>query len=213
MSCVGYPLSTLDLAPVPAPGEGPRWYAVYTYPRHERSVLDHFESKDLEAFLPTFVTESRWKDRRVRLQTPVFPGYVFTRIQAGQRSKVLSSPGVIRILCFNGMPAAIDDAEIEAVRLCLERGTVSGPYPLLEVGDRVRVRSGVLEGLEGYISRCKNDRRLIVPITLINQSVAIEVDVPLLELVDAKVSTKGSMKGSSGKAIGLRGQNQRFYRA
>lgn len=210
MSCASYPLSTLDLAPASVVANGPRWYAVYTYPRHERSVLDHFESKDLEAFLPTFVTESRWKDRRVRLQTPVFPGYVFTRIHAGQRIKVLSSPGVIRILCFNGMPAAIDDAEIEAVKLCLERGTVSGPYPLLEVGDRVRVRSGVLEGLEGYISRCKNDRRLIVPITLINQSVAIEVDVPLLELVDAKASATGSNRGN---ATQLRGQNHRLYRA
>lgn len=210
MSCVGHPLSTLDLAPASMLGDGLRWYAVYTYPRHERSVLDHLESKDLETFLPTFVTESRWKDRRVRLQTPVFPGYVFTRIHSGQRFKVLSSPGVIRILCFNGMPAAIDDAEIEAVRLCLERGTVSGPYPLLEVGDRVRVRSGVLEGLEGYISRCKNDRRLIVPITLINQSVAIEVDVPLLELVDARSDAKA---GSPGRVMGHARQNRPLCRA
>lgn len=210
MSCVSYPLSAPDLAPASVLDAGLRWYAVYTYPRHERSVLGHLESKGLESYLPTFTTESRWKDRRVRLQTPVFPGYVFTRIQHGQRGKVLSSPGVIRILCFNGMPAAIDDAEIESLRLCLERGTVSGPYPLLEVGDRVRVRSGVLEGLEGYISRCKNDRRLIVPITLINQSVAIEVDVPLLELVDARADAKGT---SDGRARGYTGQNHRLYRA
>lgn len=191
MSCAASPLSSL--APVPALSiiDLPRWYAVYTYPRHEKSVLEHFESKSLEAFLPTFITESRWKDRRVRLKTPVFPGYVFTRINTTQRNKVLGSPGVIRMLCFNGLPAPIDDAEMDSVKLCLERGSVLGPCPFLEVGDRVRVRSGVLEGLEGHISRRKNDRRLIVPITLIHQSVAIEIDVQLLELVTAGTDGRG----------------------
>jgi transcription antitermination factor NusG len=179
MSCTGNLLSSLTLAPGSSLIEPRRWYAVYTYPRHEKSVLEHFESKSLEAFLPTFVTESRWKDRRVRLQTPIFPGYVFTRIKASHRNKVLSSPGVIRMLCFNGMPAPIDDTEIESIKLCLARGIVLEPY---------RVKSGVLEGLEGYISRRKNDRRLIVPLTLIHQSVTIEIDVKQLELVDAEAS-------------------------
>lgn len=85
------------------------------------------------------------------------------------------------MLSFNGSPAPIDDSEIEAVKLCLERGAMLKLNPSFELGDRVRVRSGVLEGLEGRISRCKDERRLIVPITLINQSVAIEVDVELLE--------------------------------
>lgn len=174
----------------------PRWYAVYTYPRHERSVLEHLESKSLEAFLPTFTIESRWKDRRVRLQAPAFPSYVFTRINASHRNNVLSCPGVIRMLCFNGMPAPIDDAEIESVKLCLEKGTVLGPCPFLEVGDRVRVKSGVLEGLEGLISRRKNDRRLIIPITLIHQSVAIEIDVQLLELVNIETDNRGKSSGT-----------------
>ncbi len=184
-------LSNLTPAPDSSLMNSLRWCAVYTYPRHEKSVVEHFESKSLEAFLPTFVIESRWKDRRVRLQKPVFPGYVFTRINASQRNKVLSSPGVIRMLCFNGMPAPIEDAEIESVKLCLERGTVIGPCPLLGLGDRVRVKSGVLEGLEGHISRRKNDRMLVVPITLIHQSVAIEIDVQLLELVNAAVDDRG----------------------
>ena len=101
------------------------------------------------------------------------------------------------------MPAPIDDAEIESVKLCLERGTVLEPCPFLEVGDRVRVKSGVLEGLEGHISRCKNDRRLIIPITLIHQSVAIEIDVQLLELVSAEVD------GRAG-SLGYRGSNRRL---
>jgi transcription antitermination factor NusG len=181
MSYVGNTLLNFTPSLNPILSDYLRWYAVYTYPRHEKAVAEQIESKDVEAFLPTFTTESRWKDRRVRIQTPVFPGYVFARISPSQRSKVLNAPGVIRMLSFNGTPAPIDDSEIEALKLCLERGAALKPYPLLEVGDRVRVRSGVLEGLEGLISRCKNERRLIVPITLINQSVAIEIDVQLLE--------------------------------
>lgn len=198
MSCTAAILSSLTLAPDSSLIDPSRWYAVYTYPRHEKSVLEHFESKSLESFLPTVITESRWKDRRVRLQTPIFPGYIFTRINASQRSKVLSSPGVIRMLCFNGMPAPIDDAEIESVKLCLERGTVLGSCSLLELGDRVRVKAGVLEGLEGHISRCKNDRRLIVPITLIHQSVTIEIDVQLLELVNVEADGRSRSLGRQG---------------
>ena len=152
-----------------------RWYAAYTYPRHEKAVLKQLESKSIEAFLPVFLTENRWKDRRVQIQNPLFPGYVFTRINLSERSRVLAIPGVIRMLSFNGIPAPIDDSEIEAVRLCIERGATLEPYPFLEVGDRVRVRSGVLEGLEGLISRCKDERRLIVPISLINQSVLLRL--------------------------------------
>jgi transcription antitermination factor NusG len=163
-----------------------RWYAAYTYPRHEKTVMKQLESKSIEAFLPLFLIENRWKDRRVQIQNPLFPGYVFTRINLSERNRVLAIPGVIRMLSFNGLPAPIDDSEIEAVRLCMERGAGLEPHPFLEIGDRVRVRSGVLEGVEGLISRCKDERRLIVPISLINQSVAVEIDVQLLEPLDTQ---------------------------
>jgi transcription antitermination factor NusG len=181
MNCQADPLPNQMPVPVEAMMDAPRWYAVYTYPRHEKVVTEQLESKSVEAFLPTFVTESRWKDRRVRIQTPAFPGYVFTRIKLAERSKVFNIPGVLRMLTFNGAPAPIDDSEIDAVKLCLNRGGVLKPHPFLEVGERVRVRAGMLEGLEGLVTRCKNDRILILPIALINQSVAVEVDADLLE--------------------------------
>lgn len=162
-----------------------RWHALYTYPRHEKAVAGELESRSVEVFLPSQVTESRWKDRRVKLQTPIFPGYVFARILPAQRRDVLTAPGAIRLLSFNGAPAPIDDHEIDAVRICLERGAAIERRPLFELGDHVRVCSGPLEGLEGRISRCKDERRLLVPITLINQSIAIEVDVALLEPIGA----------------------------
>jgi transcription antitermination factor NusG len=161
-----------------------QWYAVYTYPRHEKAVTEHLQSQSLAAYLPTLLTESDWKDRRVRLHTPAFPSYTFAQIRLAQRSRVLSTSGVVRILSFNGNPVPIADSEIEALRLCLDKGVSVERCPTLEVGDRVRVRSGVLEGLIGQISRCKKDRRLIVPISLIHQSVAIEIDMQLLEPLD-----------------------------
>jgi transcription antitermination factor NusG len=205
MSCAGNSLLSFTPSFDPILSDYLRWYAVYTYPRHEKAVVGQLESKAVEAFLPTFTNESRWKDRSVRIQTPVFPRYVFTRINPSQRSTVLNAPGVIRMLSFNGTPAPIDDSEIEAVKLCLERGADLKPYRFLEVGDRVRVRSGVLEGLEGLISRCKNERRLIVPITLINQSVAIEVDVQLLEPLTAADRTDQNRSfGQMGQSVGIR---------
>lgn len=161
-----------------------QWYAVYTYPRHERAVTEHLQSQSLVAYLPTILTESRWKDRRVRLHTPVFPSYVFAQISFAERSRVLGASGVVRILSFNGKPAPIANSEIEALKLCLDRGTAIERCSTLEVGERVRVKSGVLAGLIGHISRCKKNSRLIVPITLIHQSVAIEIDMQLLEPLD-----------------------------
>ncbi|WP_348266540.1 UpxY family transcription antiterminator [Edaphobacter sp. DSM 109919] len=161
-----------------------QWYAVYTYPRHEKAVTEHLQSQSLVAYLPTLLTESDWKDRRVRLRTPAFPSYTFAQISLAQRSRVLSTSGVVRILSFNGRPVPIAESEIEALKLCLDKGVGIQRCPTLEVGDRVRVRSGILEGLIGQISRCKKDRRLIVPITLIHQSVAIEIDMQLLEPLD-----------------------------
>lgn len=180
MSHLFNPVSSLP--PFPAPlGELPRWYAVYTCPRHEKTVAERLENKSIEVFLPTSVMESRWKDRTVRIESPLFPGYVFTRIRLGERGKVLTVPGVVRMLSYHGAPASIDDAELESVRLCVERGVRLEVRPFLEVGERVRVRSGLLEGVEGVIARCKDARSLIVPVSLIHQSVAIEMDAILLE--------------------------------
>src|ERR1700760_4484365 len=99
-----------------------RWYAFATQPRHEKVVAQQLESKSIESFLPLLKATSVWKDRRVVIQRPLFPGYVFTRLDAKDRNHVLRVPSVVRILSFGGTPAAIDDAEIDAVRLCLTCG-------------------------------------------------------------------------------------------
>jgi transcription antitermination factor NusG len=160
------------------------WYAVYTYSRHEKAVKACLDAKAMEVFLPTVTVQSRWKDRNMQVDLPAFPGYVFVRISLGERGKVLSAPGVVRILSFNGVPAPIHHAEIDALRLCLEKcGPILEPHPFLEVGERVRVRAGSLQGLEGWITRKKGACRLVLSIALIHQSVAVEVDASLLEIL------------------------------
>lgn len=183
MDCLANPTCSDVTLPALALREPSRWYALYTYPRHEKAVREQLRSRCVEVFLPTFTRVSQWRDRKVKINDPVFPGYVFTRIQLSERSRVLCVPGVVRMLSYNGAPAPIDDSELEAVKLCLERGVAIEVQPFLEVGERVRVRSGVLMGVEGLISHSAKNRTLIVPISLINQSVAVEVDASLLELL------------------------------
>jgi transcription antitermination factor NusG len=183
MSCLADP--PIDCMSMPHfSTEEAHWYAMYTNARHENAVADHLISKDIEVFVPTVAVVRSWKDRKMKLQTPAFPGYVFTKICLSERGRVISVPGVVRILSFNGVPARLDESEIENIRLCHRRGAFMESLPSFGVGERVRVKSGVLEGLEGFVSRCKDERRLIVPLSHINQSLAVQVDIDLLEPAD-----------------------------
>jgi len=167
----------------PVATDAPRWYAVYTYPRHEKAVAEQLEAKRVEAFLPIFESRSRWKDRNVKISRPLFPGYVFTRITMGDRGKIVSIPSVVRILSFNGRPAEISDQEIENVRLCVGRGATLEAHPIPKIGERVRVCSGVFEGVEGIVLDRKNKCKVIISISLIYQAVALEIDSKHLEPV------------------------------
>ena len=173
-----------------------RWYAVTTQPRHEKVVAQHLESKSVEHFLPLITIESRWKDRRVRIEQPIFPGYIFTRIDPKDRHHVFSVPSVVRMLSFGGTPAVIEDSEIEAVRLCLTHSTKPEPYPFPETGEFVRVKSGALRGLEGIVVRQKNQCRIVVSISLIHKSVATEIDGHLLEPLGRFVDNTAALRGA-----------------
>jgi transcription antitermination factor NusG len=192
--------TALDHA-LPAAHPSPHWYAVSTYSRHEKAVKAYLETKAIEAFLPTVTVPSRWKDRNVQLTLPAFPGYVFVRISMQECGRVLSTPGVARILSFNRVPAPIDRAEIDALRLCVDRcGSAVASHHFLEVGERVRVRAGVLQGVEGLITRKKGACRLILSIALIHQSVAVDIDGSLLEIMPAVPPATTSERRASSKA-------------
>ena len=153
-----------------------RWYAAYTSANHEKRVVLQLMQRSVEHFLPLYDSVRRWKDRKVHLQMPLFPGYVFVRVALRDRLQVLQVPGVAKLVGFNGMPAALPESEMEALRTGLAGGVRAEPHPYLTVGRKVRVRTGSLAGLEGMLVRRKNSTRFVISLDLIMRSVAVEVD-------------------------------------
>jgi transcription antitermination factor NusG len=154
----------------------PRWYAAYTSANHEKRVAQQLGVRSVEHFVPLYESVRRWKDRKVRLQLPLFPGYVFVQLALRDRLQVLQVPGVAKLVGFNGMPTALPQEEIEALRTSLGSGVRAEPHPYLKVGRRVRVRTGSLAGLEGVVLRKKNSTRFVISLDLIMRSVAVEIE-------------------------------------
>ena len=165
--------------------EPPKWFAVYTTPRHEKAVARHFEFRAIESFLPLYTEMHRWKNGcRVNVEQPLFPGYVFARVGRGATTQVLSVPGVLLIVGSGREPLALPDFEIEALRSGLRLRRFE-PHPYLVVGERARIKSGSLAGMVGVLARKKNNLRVVLTLELIMRSVAVEVDADELERVNA----------------------------
>src|SRR5438874_1736598 len=154
----------------------PHWYAAYTCANHERRVAEQFVIRRVEHFLPQYDSVRRWKDRKVRLHLPLFPGYLFVHMVAQERLRVLQVPGVVRLVGFNGSPTPMPEEDIERVREFLGQGLRAEPHPYLHAGRRARVVRGPLAGMEGIILRRKNRSRLVLSFDLIQRSMAIEID-------------------------------------
>jgi transcription antitermination factor NusG len=152
------------------------WFAVWTRSRHEASVLSQLESKQIEAFLPTITRWSRWKDRKKRVDWPLFPGYCFTRIDPIDTLPVLKCSGVVSLVCFEGQPAAIPDREIESLRTLVASELRYDPCPLIHEGMLVEVQWGPLRGVVGRLVRKGSRARLVLSVDLIGQGVSVEVD-------------------------------------
>jgi len=161
----------------------PRWYAAYTSANHEKRVAEQLSLRSVEHFLPAYASVRRWKDRRVTLQMPLFPGYVFVRMALRDRLQVQQVPGVAHLVGFDGTPAALPDEEIEALRASLESGVRAEPHPYLTVGRRVRLKSGPLAGMQGILLRRKGNFRVVISIELIQRSLIVQVDAVDAEAV------------------------------
>jgi transcription antitermination factor NusG len=160
----------------PADSLQSHWYAAYTSANHEKRVADQLRVRSVENFLPLYESMRQWKDRRVKLELPLFPGYVFVRLLLGDRLRVLQIPGLARLVGFNGRPAALPDEEIEGLKKGLASGMRVEPHPFLTVGRRVRVVKGPLAGLQGILVRRRKQARFVVSVELIMRSVAAEID-------------------------------------
>jgi len=160
-----------------------RWYAAQTCANHEKRVQEQLRQRAIDAYLPLYTSVRRWKDRRVSLELPLFPGYVFVRLALRDRLPVLQTPSLVRLVGFGGQPAPLPDQEIETLRHGLTKELRIEPHPFLRVGHRVRVRSGPFQGLEGILVRKKNISRFVISLDLIMRSVATEIDPAELEPV------------------------------
>jgi transcription antitermination factor NusG len=175
--------SEREMTHLPAEFVELRWYVAHTSANHEKRVTTHLQERSIENFLPLYDSVRRWKDRKVKLQLPLFPGYVFVRLPLRDRLKALQVPGIARLICFNGQPAALPDTEIEALRAGLGARLHAEPHPYLTVGRRVRVTHGPLEGAEGILVRKKNSLRVVLSLELIQQSASVEVDADDVERI------------------------------
>ncbi len=152
------------------------WYAVWTRSRHEKAVEEHLARKDVEVFLPTISRWSRWKDRKKRIDWPLFPGYCFARFDPGNLLTIVSSPGVANVVSFEGKPASIPDEEIEGIRRLVMSGLQYDPCPFIKEGSLVEVIHGPLKGVVGRLEKKASHARLVLSVNLIGRAVSVTID-------------------------------------
>jgi transcription antitermination factor NusG len=168
---------------------GRKWYALYTKPCHEKQVSEHLKIREIEYFLPLYSSVRRWNNGQVvERQCPLFPSYVFVQMAREERVKVLGAPGVLSIVGTSKGATPLPSIEIESLRKGLDLHNAT-PHPFLTVGEKARIRSGSLAGMQGIVLRHKNSTRIVLTLNLIMQSVAVEVDVADLEPLRPTVST------------------------
>lgn len=161
----------------------PGWYAIYTRHQHEKVIARLLSEKGFEVFLPVQSVARRWKDRTKQVSLPLFPCYVFIWGGLERRFDIVTTPGFHSFVGFGDQPVTIPQEQIEAIRLAFASGSRIEPYPFLRFGDKVRIRSGPLEGIEGILVRKKKSVRLVLSVELLEKSVAVEVDAFLVERV------------------------------
>jgi len=161
------------------------WFALQTRSRSEKKVASQLETKGIETFLPLVTEVHRWSDRRQKVQQPLFPGYVFVHITdaAAVRFSVLNTLGVCNFVGIRGAGLPIPDKEILDIRTIVMNPVPFTPHSFLRAGQRVRVRGGCLDGVEGTLVTTNSDHTVVVSIELVRRAVAVRIDGYGFELV------------------------------
>jgi len=152
------------------------WFALQVRSRYEKNVASYLDGKGFEWFLPTHNCRRKWSDRIKEVTLPLFPGYLFCRFDPQDRLPILKTPGLISIVGTAKVPTAVDESEIHAIRQLVHSGLPRQPWPYLQVGQRVRIEQGSLSGLEGILLRHKGQDRLVLSVSLLQRSTAVEID-------------------------------------
>lgn len=156
------------------------WYALHVRSRKESYIASQIQGQGYECLLPTYKSIRTWSDRVKELEQPLFPGYLFCRFDFQSRRQVVTTPGVLQIVGYGRTAIPVSDEEIQALQLAVSSGIAKQPWPYLEVGQRVRVNYGTLTGLEGILVNVKGNHRVVLSVTLLQRSVAMEVETSWL---------------------------------
>ena len=153
------------------------WFALQVRSRKEGSIANQLEAQGYDCLLPLYKSSRQWSDRVKEVEQPLFPGYLFCKFDFQNRRPLVMTPGVLQIVGIGKTPTPIADAEIAALQLAQVSGLPSQPWPYMELGERVRVNYGNLNGLEGILINFKGNHRVVLSVTLLQRSVAMEVDL------------------------------------
>lgn len=167
------------------------WFALQTRLRYEQFAAEHLRSKGYDPFLPVYTCRRRWSDRIKKIDLPLFPGYLFCRFDLQNRLPILVTPGVIQVVGVGKSPVAVDDAEIAAIQTIVQSGLPREPWPFLQVGQKVRITCGPLSAFEGILLNLKGNHRLVLSVSLLRRSVAVEVDSAWVAPLSPKLPAAG----------------------
>lgn len=183
------------------------WFALQTKSKNEKRVERLLTHKGYECCLPMYRQKRRWSDRVIEVELPLFPTYIFCRFNPSATGKAISTPGVIRIVGFGGQPAEVEVKEIEALQLLSESSVLREPWTYIPDGTLVQVESGPLTGAQGIFCFDKGRRRLVISITLLQRSVAVQLSentmVSLVEDLHGVRNERVFLDDKSDLALGL----------
>ena len=165
--------------------QDPKWYALFVRSNQEKRVAQCLTGRNIEHFLPCCNSVRQWKDRRVKLELPLFPGYLFVRLPLVERMKALTVPHVVSLVGTRNCASVISEHEITWIRHAVEQGKAE-PHEYLKIGERVRITAGIMAGMEGILLRKGNSTRVVVSLDSISRSFVVEVEAAWIEPTDTR---------------------------
>ena len=162
-----------------------QWYALRVKSRCEKLVASAARGRGFEEFLPLCLERHRWSDRMKTVELPLFPGYVFCRLNVENRLPLLTIPGALHFVGIGKTPIPLDDTEVLAIQSAVSSTLWTEPWPYVEVGQRVRLEAGPLAGLEGILVEKRKQYRIVVSVTLLQRSMAVEIERDWVAPIDA----------------------------
>ena len=181
------------------------WFALQVRSRREPAVAAQLLEQGYECFLPLYKSVRRWSDRMKEIEQPLFPGYLFSRFDYQNCRSLLMTPGVQQVLGNGRSPIPVEERELQSIRQALSSGLPNQPWPYLQVGERVRVNYGSFNNLEGILIHFKGSHRVVLSVTLLQRSVAMEIDLAWVTPVGKTIAAATSrvFRGQTARATVL----------